>query len=342
MGEMLEIAKTLVEPGVKLIDAVQSAIGKAYEPTHVRNMADAKAYEISKVASAMREASDVPIIYNKGDLSLDTTDFDAFVKRTQSRMAYQELQKQGNIEAVISKAYKMLDGGERVTNDPLDSDWINRLFNCVGEISNEKMQKIWASILAGEVKRPSSFSLRTLETLRNISAEEAELFQKIANYVVETDYGKFLPSNERLLKQYNITISEIISLGECGLINTTPVYEVHYVSEDERCEYFKYAPYVIKVCDKAERRTYLTDKYAFGLYPLTKAGLEISGLFEQTHKIGFAFSLAFAIEMCEREKKVEIHKIIREDGEVIVISSNDFIEDMRRKTREKSATSENK
>ena len=63
MGEALEIAKVMVEPATKLIGAVQSAIGRAYEPRHIRRLADAKAYEISAIGQAMREASDIPITY---------------------------------------------------------------------------------------------------------------------------------------------------------------------------------------------------------------------------------------------------------------------------------------
>ena len=108
MGDFLEVAKVLVKPTEKLIDAVQGAIGKAYEPRHIRKMADAKAYEIAAIGQAMRDSSDIPIVYDKGAVGMDTTDFDNFVKRTQSRLAYQELTKQYNIEMVVDHAYDIL------------------------------------------------------------------------------------------------------------------------------------------------------------------------------------------------------------------------------------------
>lgn len=208
MGEALEVAKVLVEPATKLIDVVQSAIGKAYEPRYIRKMADARAYEIATVSSAMREASDIPIVYSKGELSLDTTDFDAFIKRTQNRMAYQELQKQYNIETISNKAYTLLEGEDKVPNDPLDVDWVNRLFNYAGDISNEKMQEIWAAILAGEVKRPTSFSLRTLETLHNISQSEAELFQKLSPFFIYNRNNIYFPNYKSLFSLANVDYSD--------------------------------------------------------------------------------------------------------------------------------------
>lgn len=42
-----EIVQAVVSPAEKLIEAVSGAIGKAYEPRHVRKMAEAKAYELT-------------------------------------------------------------------------------------------------------------------------------------------------------------------------------------------------------------------------------------------------------------------------------------------------------
>lgn len=57
-------------------------------------------------------------------------------------------------------------------------DWFIRFFDSVGNISNAEMQNLWARILAGEIHNHGTFSLRTLETLRNMNQEEAILFKK--------------------------------------------------------------------------------------------------------------------------------------------------------------------
>lgn len=323
MGEMLEIAKTLIEPGIKLIDAVQSAIGKAYEPTHVRNMADAKAYEISKVASAMREASDVPIIYNKGDLSLDTTDFDAFVKRTQSRMAYQELQKQSNIEAVISKAYKMLDGGERVTNDPLDSDWINRLFGFVGDISSEKMQELWAKTLAGEVKKPSSFSMRTLDVLHNLSMEEALLFEKICSYTVSRTGEVFLPRYGELLEKTGISYNEILQLDDCGLLNSGGQWQLNKKIEKGENLLDRNNAYAIVAVSEYDDLLVTVPAH-----PLTATGKELYGIVKKEENCDFFFDYGREIKKNNKRCEVHAYRMIEDWGhEVLVDRSRDFIAD---------------
>ena len=70
------------------------------------------------------------------------------------------------MEAVISNAYAELKDETAVADKSVDIDWISRLFNIVEDIGNEEMQYIWGKILAGEIKNPGKFSLRTLDTIR--------------------------------------------------------------------------------------------------------------------------------------------------------------------------------
>lgn len=54
------------------------------------------------------------------------------------------------------------------------------------------MQDIWARILAGEIKQPKSFSLRTLNLVRNLSKADAEVFAKAAKLRIYSNPGAFI------------------------------------------------------------------------------------------------------------------------------------------------------
>ena len=82
-----EIVQALVSPAEKLIDAVSGAIGKAYEPKHIRKMADAKAYELKVISETVRNNSDVPIVYDSTGVSIDTSDYEKIAKRASSRFS---------------------------------------------------------------------------------------------------------------------------------------------------------------------------------------------------------------------------------------------------------------
>lgn len=213
-----EIVQAFVSPVEKLIEAVSGAIGKAYEPKHVRKMADAKAYELKLIADTVRNNSDVPIVYDSTGVSIDTSNFEEIAKRASSRLAYQEITKQQNIEAVANNAYEELENAENVSPESVNPDWMFRFFNSVENISNEDMQKIWGHILAGEIKNPNTYSYRTLEKLKNMTQQEAENFQLVASLALQKSEKKFILSDKKILNKYNVYFIHLLELEECGLL----------------------------------------------------------------------------------------------------------------------------
>ncbi len=319
MGNALEIVKALVKPTEKLIDSVQGAIGKAYEPRHKRKMADATAYEITTIGQAMRENSDIPIVYDKGAVGMDIVDGEDFVKRTQNRLAYQELTKQYNIESVIDKAYDELEVAEDVSEEPVDKDWISRLFNIVQEVSNEDMQIIWGKILAGEIKEPGSFSLRTLETIRNISQSEALAFQKIVPLIVCSGKEFFITSNDEMLKKYGINYSLLILLDECGLMNSKgTLYFKPNISKAEQACIFNN--------DRVGVLTGTTDESSeirFGIHTLTNTGRELYSILNSSPNNDMLYDFLCHIHNTNKEKvNITIHKFmgISEEKKTITFS----------------------
>lgn len=325
----MEAVKEGAKFGTKLVEVIQ----KIYGPHLTRKQADADEYSALKKIQTIRDNPDMIISYDNGKLNIRQCTSEEIEIRIKNRTYAEEMRQENNINNVLKVASEELSPDKDVSDEPIDDDWIIRFFSIVRDISNEEMQYVWGKILAGEIKKPSSFSLRTLETLRNISTEEAELFQKIGAYFIENEHGKYLPSNEYFLSRYGINTSDIIRLEECGLVNATPIYETHYISKKERYEYFKCSSYIIKIHDKTAYNKNVKDKYAFGLYQLTKAGLEISTLFEQKNDMSYAFSLVFFFIDCDKRKEVELHKIIKEESDTIEISSNDLLENFKKKNQ---------
>ena len=215
-----EMVQALASPAVKLIEAVSGAIGKVYEPKHIRKMADAKAYELQVISDTVRNNSDVPIVYDSTGVSIDTSDFEQILKRASSRLAYQEITKQQNIEAVVDNAYEELENVENVSSEPVSRDWMFRFFNSVENISDKDMQTIWGHILAGEIKQPDTYSFRTLEKLKNMTQKEAKNFQMVSSLALQTGGRKFILSEDSILNKHGVYFSHILELEECGLMMT--------------------------------------------------------------------------------------------------------------------------
>ncbi|CAG1769537.1 DUF2806 domain-containing protein [Geobacter sp.] len=193
---MLEIKDLagISEPLKKLIEVVAQGVGGVSRPMLTRKNADAKAYEIKTIAQAISESQKLlgPVEYENGAVALKSSPSlevmtlpDAPLdKRVLARITYQEAKRQSNVEQITQFAADELYSETDKIEGEVDSDWTTRFFRIAEDVSNEQMQSLWGKVLAGEVKKPGSYSLRTLELLKNITQSEAELFSRIAKLAI--------------------------------------------------------------------------------------------------------------------------------------------------------------
>ncbi|HRE57845.1 MAG TPA: DUF2806 domain-containing protein, partial [Candidatus Kapabacteria bacterium] len=186
----------------KLCDAIAQGTGRVTKAYFERKDIDNEVYRIRQIAHAHADAaerfkqidSDVnytiegSVVKTHGALPLVSKEVNqtgvSLEARAVQKDEYQRNLRQLNTENVTAFAAEELKDETNFSDDPVDKDWINRFFRSVEDISNEDMQKLWGKILAGEVKQPNTFSLRTLEFVRNLSSEEAQLFGRLAKYVL--------------------------------------------------------------------------------------------------------------------------------------------------------------
>ena len=197
------------KPLEKLLDVIGDFIGSAKKPKQIRKEADAKAYEMVKLAEAKTQA-----------LEIEQKAEEDRLDRAQERIHTREIMRQVNIEAVASNAAEVLKIESNVSNEPVDKDWTARFINIVEDISDEQMQYLWGKILAGEVKRPKSFSLHTLEVLKNLSKEEADLFAKAAHFIITYSDTPFIFNSDKedFLAKNDLEFFKLILLIELGLV----------------------------------------------------------------------------------------------------------------------------
>lgn len=244
LNDILGLGKVL--PIDKLIDIVSNSVGKISKPYFDRKDVDTKAYEIEKlaearakemkiIATAVKEnfqltggieyKEDKLAITSPKELPIETQQpvllNPPLEERTQERLNFQEAKKQLNIENVTAFAAEELKDEPAVTDEPLDEDWTTRFFRIAEEVSNEEMQALWGKILAGEIKQPKSYSLRTLELIRNLSKKEADTFMKVANFSIRSGNGSYVfkgNDDDKLSKEFGVNYMDIALLKEIGLI----------------------------------------------------------------------------------------------------------------------------
>ncbi|MBX3227090.1 MAG: DUF2806 domain-containing protein [Labilithrix sp.] len=218
-------------------------------------------------------------------------DLPALPARAEARLMYQEAKRQHNVESVIHEAAEELKDvpDAEISEERVDDDWTARFFNDVQDVSNGQMRKIWAKVLAGEVKRPRSFHIRTLETLKKLSQAEAESFSEILSYTCG-------PASQQALiirdEGDSVSFEQGLALADAGLLSPSPVsFRVSAYDASPADEFRR----VLAFHDKAIRITGPREDAAVRLdaWALTRAGCELSSLIPRgTPSIDFLQAVA--------------------------------------------------
>lgn len=221
----VEIPKKLSVPALeKLIDHVASGIGSIAGPmlTPLKAWGEAKALRIQ--AQAQKEALET-LGYRDSDVNVEL-DIGNTVRQ---KIQFQETKRLLNTRAVVVEAASQLGDKEVPKNEP-DHDWTARFFNCVQDVSTEDMQLLWAKVLAGEVERSGSTSLRTLDILRNLDQQTAINFRRFCSLSIYIRYdgyyedGRVIPlgghAGFNTLGEYGLYYRTLNILEEHGLIKS--------------------------------------------------------------------------------------------------------------------------
>lgn len=209
----------LSKPLEKLIDSVSNGIGVLYEPQRIRRKALAEAQgELIKAEAELQK-------------------IELFQRATQ-RISFKELRAQVNIDNIVAEAVKYLP--ESVDENPVDPDWLLRFFDDCQSISDENLQTLWGKILAGEVAQPGKYSRITLSILKNVSKDDAVLFERVASLAwsirspLQADSCIFIPvefETPEPLVAAGVKHDDCVHLSSLGLLNVSKDLFLYAVDE---------------------------------------------------------------------------------------------------------------
>ncbi|PIB28125.1 hypothetical protein BFP78_15710 [Gaetbulibacter sp. 5U11] len=271
------------KPFEKLIEVISNGIGTLYRPRSIRKDADAKAYEIGIIESAKSKA------LAEGKES----EAETYI-RIQERLLFTEVERQKNIDNVVEIAAEQLGQEKNVSEEPVNKDWSKRFFNIVEDVSDEEMQSIWGRILAGEIKNPESYSLRTLEVLKNLSKKEAETFMKFASLAINSSGVSFILNfkNEKLLEEnYKLNFGDRLLLEELGFLTANDLqFKILATKEQKSQVYFVIGNSII-LLEKPENQP----EQQLQVLVFTKIGKELLKLINSSANIDYIQLLASKI-----------------------------------------------
>lgn len=290
------------KPLEKLIEVVSNGIGTLYRPRKIRKEADAQAYAIKVLENAKAIAgSDARLI------DAETTE------RIGQRLVAQEIRHQNNIDSVVEAAAVEMKG-KQVSDDPVGDDWATRFFGYVQDVSEEDMQVIWAKILAREIEKPNSFSIRLLNLMSMLSRKEAEVIGNMAQFVVYgyTSHDAYILNSKKIEE---LKFNDVMLLMELGLLDGSSNLAI---TLDK-----KGADSINLLLTKKETGLFVssTQEHMFvHIYKLTSLGREIMQLVDSA-ELNINYVKEFAEELMKGDNTMsvlcaKITKLVKNDVEL--------------------------
>lgn len=220
----------------KLIEAVENGVGGWFRPHQLKRVASAEAKAKLIAVQAELDAGQIKDGLKRldefGNLVavearplpplIETANKSDYIELAIAAETDRAIQRTQNLISIVRKAAE--ESGEipddKVSDEPVDPDWFARWRSGAEDVSSEQMQQLWARMLAGEVRQPGKFSLRTLDFLRNLSRAEAERIQSLAPYVIAGDAIYHGHSVDQYLADHaGLTTGLLIDLRSLGIVD---------------------------------------------------------------------------------------------------------------------------
>lgn len=238
------------------------------------------------------------------------------------KMTYTEYYKANNFLSVAQKADHYYQEHPRISEEPTyDFDWFVRFFEAAGNISDDAMQNLWAKILAGEIAQPSSFSLKTIDVMRNLSKKNAELFIKICSHsFCSNGTNYFLPNEDEYLKSVGIAYSDIMKLNEFGLMFNDGLISLNMsISNEPRILISSHSLLMMMSSASGE-----PEEASISQYPFTEVGKELSTLVSDSASDEDFLKYGEVLSRNE-SYKISVHKVIEWMGNSVRYEKQDLI-----------------
>ena len=217
------VAGLILGPWIARREVDAKRISTEGEAERLRILAEGQSSALQTITTAQTAARERMVSHNiatQGELTIG--------EAISQRIQFQEEKRQGNIGAVISLAAPEIKDKDVPDHEP-NHDWTARFFTEVQDVSSKEMQLLWAKVLAGEVERPGSTSIRALGILKNIDQETALLFRKFCSVCVFliADRKVFIDARapslggngaSNALQPYGLGFGSLNVLNEHGLI----------------------------------------------------------------------------------------------------------------------------
>ena len=175
----------------------------------------------------------------------------------------------------------------------ITDDWLNAFEQEAANMSSEHMQKLFGKILAGEIRKPTSYSIRTLKLMAQLDNRPAALFQRLCSLACTLSLGSHVHDSRVItlsgaaasngLQGFGLGFSELNILFEYGLIigdyNSYMMYVGCIVNERNMVSMpFTYQNQLFALAPKTPMTPQQRIDFKVSGVQLSRAGMELLGI----------------------------------------------------------------
>lgn len=238
------------------------------------------------------------------------------------KMTYTEYYKANNFLTVAKKAdsyYKEHSGFKEKVD--YDFDWFVRFFEAAGNVSDDTMQNLWAKILAGEIAQSSTFSLKTIDVMRNLSKRDAELFIKVCSHsFMSSTTNIYLPNEDEYIESVGIQYIDIMKLSELGLIFNDATITLNINLSNEPHILINNHSLIMVIASASGN----SEKASIGQYPFTEVGKELSTMISESASDEDLLKYGQLLSS-NKSYKISVHKVIKWNDDSVEYNKTNLI-----------------
>lgn len=142
--------------------------------------------------------------------------------RATERLTALERRHQVNIEQIVQMT---VERSEKLTSiSHPDPDWLEHFLHFAKQSSHPRMQELWARVLLMESQSPSSFSVRALRVLADLTPYEAVILRKTKSFTFfdkQSNRHKIIIGYQQKPKIFGLLVPspklKQINIAHCGL-----------------------------------------------------------------------------------------------------------------------------
>ena len=207
IGDVSRLGSAGAKLGISKIDSARQAIED--QTAKASALTKAQVENETAIARAITDAAVKYIGAHGGQIA----------ERALSRGLHQLMKEQHNREMVVVKTIEHLEHEppEKVLEETPSDDWLNLFGRYAETASSEKLREHWASILAGEIRKPGSFSFITLHLASVLDERLAKTIEEIRPWIIDNQMIPLIgPMSE------GSRYSDLLTLAGIGFLSMGP------------------------------------------------------------------------------------------------------------------------